>query len=94
MSIFAVLSLTDNKKLEEIIVEKFPTNHYKITSTQWIVSSKETAKQLSDTLGITVDGKGLGPTGSGIILGISSYWGRAHTDIWEWMKVKMEEGDG
>jgi hypothetical protein len=95
MSVFAVLSEEYNPKLEVLITEKYPKDHYKITSTQWLVYSKETTKQLTDTLGITSEGgKKKGDTGSAIVLAISSYWGIANTDMWGWMKVKMEEGSG
>jgi hypothetical protein len=94
MSIFVVLSQVENTLLAAKIAEKFPSDHYKLTSKQWVISSKETAKQLSDTLGITIETTKSGPTGSAIILSISNYWGRASNDFWEWMKVKMEETDG
>jgi len=31
--------------------------------------------------------------GSAIVVGISSYWGRGNTDLWDWMKAKTEESD-
>jgi len=67
--------------------EKFP-DHYEITSTQWMISAKGTVKQISDTLGVSVQEN---PIGSAVLLSISGYWGRASTELWDWMKVKMEE---
>jgi hypothetical protein len=90
MSLFAVLSVTENQKLIAAIKEKFPDpDNYQITPTQWIVSARGTAKQVSDTLGVSVKES---PVGSAVILAISGYWGRANTDLWDWMKAKMEEG--
>jgi len=89
MSLFAVLLPEENPKLVAAIKEKFPdTDHYEITSTQWMISGKGTVKQISDTLGVSVKEN---PIGSAVILAISGYWGRASTDLWDWMKVKMEE---
>ncbi|MBU4233508.1 MAG: hypothetical protein KKD99_11170 [Proteobacteria bacterium] len=88
MSLFAVLLPAETPKLIAAIKEKFP-DHYEITSTQWMISTKGTAKQISDTLGVS--GKEP-PTGDAIILTIAGYWGRAEPNLWEWMKVKMEEG--
>lgn len=88
MSLFAVLSPTENPKLIAAIKEKFPDNNYQITSTQWIVSAKGTAQQISDTLGINAKEN---PTGLALIFAIAGYWGLANTDLWEWMKVKTEE---
>ncbi|MHB8173088.1 MAG: hypothetical protein ACYDFU_01330 [Nitrospirota bacterium] len=92
MSLFAVLFPAENPALQTAIKEKFPENNYKITSTQWIISGKGTAQQISDMLGIT-KGTGPGTSGLGVVLGVSSYWGRADAGLWEWMKVKTEEGD-
>jgi len=87
MSLFAVLLPEENPKLVAAIEEKF-SDHYQVTPTQWIISVKGTAKQISDTLGVS--GKEP-PTGEAVILTIAGYWGRADTNLWEWMKVKMEE---
>jgi hypothetical protein len=94
MSIFVVLSQENNPLLEAKIAEKFPLDYYKLTSTQWVISSKETVKQLSDKLEITIETTKNGPIGSAIIFSISTYWGRASNDFWEWIKVKMEKSDG
>jgi hypothetical protein len=88
MSLFAVLLPAENPKLVAAIKEKFP-DHYEIISTQWIISTKGTARQISDNLGIS----GKEPaTGDAVILTIAGYWGRADPDLWEWIKVKMQEG--
>ena len=91
MSLFAVLSPSVNPKLESAIIEKFPDNHFKINSTQWVVSGKGSAKIISDTIGITSEGDAT--IGSGVVLAFSGYWGRASTDLWEWMKAKIEASD-
>lgn len=88
MSLFAVLLPKENPELVKIIKQKFPEN-YEINPTQWIISAKGTVKQVSDTLGVSIKEN---PTGLAVVLGISGYWGRASTDLWDWMKVKMEEG--
>jgi hypothetical protein len=91
MSVFAVLLPIENPKLTDIIKNKFPEpDHYQITSTQWLVSAKGTAKQVSDTLGVSAKEKE-DRMGSAVILAISSYWGVASTELWDWIKAKMEE---
>ena len=91
MALFAVILPQEDEELEAAIKAKFPdTNHYKISSTQWIVSGKGTAQKISDKLGITGDGSTIG---NGIVLAFTGYWGRASTDLWEWMKAKIEESD-
>lgn len=88
MSLFAVLLPAENPKLIAAIKGKFPDpNNYQITPTQWLISAKGTAQQISSVLGVS-DEK---PVGSAVILAIAGYWGRASSDLWEWMRVKMEE---
>jgi hypothetical protein len=90
MSLFAVLLPAENPNLVTAIKEKFPDpDNYQITPTQWIISAKGTAKQISETLGIS----GKDPsTGNAVILTIVDYWGRADASLWEWMRVNMEKG--
>jgi hypothetical protein len=86
MSIYAVLSRTDNPALEARILELFPNDHYKYSPAQWFISSQGTAKELSDKIGISDKEQNL----SAVILSISHYWGRASTDLWDWMKSRWE----
>lgn len=86
MALFAVLLPYANPTVIASIEEKFPDpNHFKINSTQWVVSGKGTAQKISDLLGTTENG--------GVVLSFSGYWGRADANLWEWMKAKIEESD-
>lgn len=89
MSLFAVLLPKEEGSANLIIKLKaiFPNDNFQITPTQWLISAKGTAKEISEKLGIDDET----PVGLAIILGIAGYWGRASTDVWEWMRVKLEE---
>jgi hypothetical protein len=91
MSLFVVLSNTDNTKIEGAIKEKFPNAYYNISSHQWVVSAEGPAKQVAEKLGITDKEIGSGPA---LIFAVSGYWGWWKTDVWEWMKAKWEKVDG
>jgi hypothetical protein len=86
MSLFAVLLPEENPKLVDAIQAKYPDN-YPITSTQWIVFGKGTAREVSNNLEISTEKT----IGSAVVLTITSYWGRASTDLWDWMRAKIEE---
>jgi hypothetical protein len=90
MSIFVVLSEVDNEKLETLIKEKYPKDHYPLSSRQWLISSGDTAIKLSEDLLITDEEKGHGPA---VVFTISSYYGMANPAIWEWLKEKWEKSD-
>jgi hypothetical protein len=92
MALFVVLLPHENPVVVASIKEKFSNdNYFEINSTQLIVSGKGSAQRISDMIGITSeDEKSIG---SAVVLAFSGYWGRASTDLWEWMRVKIEERD-
>lgn len=49
------------------------------------VSFHGTAQELSNELGITD-----GSSGTGVVVAVSSYYGRAPTNIWEWVNSRWE----
>lgn len=87
MSVFVVISRKNEPKIEPIINSKYPNNNYKVSDNEWFISSKETAQQLYDNLGET-DKISL------IVVSMSSYWGKWSSDLWDWIKIKLETKDG
>ena len=57
----------------------------KVSGDSWflIAPSATTTKEVSDALGITD-----GTNGSGVIVRVDTYYGRANTAIWEWLSAK------
>lgn len=85
MSLFAILAPPDNSKLGPAIETRFANNFYRVWNGQWIISEVGTAREISDKLGISD-----GSNGPGVVLAITTYWGNANTDLWEWMKSRLE----
>ncbi|MES5099643.1 hypothetical protein ABUK73_15555 [Agrobacterium sp. BA1120] len=85
MSIFVVFRVTNPQAVKAAIEASFPHDHYQADVDEWIISANMTAKELSDTLRITG-----GENGSGIVFKMASYYGRAATDLWDWIKTKSE----
>jgi len=84
MTLFAILGHNDDPKLAAALVRHFPNDHLRIGQGQWLLAGKNTTVDVSNLLGITD-----GSNGSAIVVSISSYYGRASTNVWEWMKVKL-----
>jgi hypothetical protein len=85
MIVFAILSPTvSNPALEAAITTNFPNDWLKIGPGQWLTAGRGTAVDVSNLLGIS-DGK----NGVAIIFSIASYFGRADTNVWEWIRVKL-----
>jgi hypothetical protein len=50
------------------------------------------AVELSHALGITKEDKTAGPNGLALVTAVTSYYGRGIGTMWDWLKVKMEQG--
>jgi hypothetical protein len=90
MAVFAVLSKENNSKLATLIKEMFPNDYYEYSSNQWLISTKGTAKEVSDKIGISNKANDL----SAVVFATSSYYGLTETTLWDWIKNKLENTDG
>jgi len=91
MTIFAILMPAPQPELEQAIENTFPKHHFKITETQWLVSSNSTAMDVVAQLGIyDVKNPEKKSNGNAIVLATSSYYGRAPSTVWDWMKSNLE----
>lgn len=53
----------------------------------WIVVDNALTRDISDKLGISSGDGGI----SALVSTVTSYFGRAEPDLWEWMSLRMEE---
>ena len=97
MPIFVLLPQNDvaQANLPAAVARVYPDAHKKLANHNWLVAGKGTAQEVSKKLGITFpDNPTAGPVGTVMVLEIASYYGRATTDIWDWVKTKWEATDG
>lgn len=90
MTIFAVMLPTPAPALSEAIKRLFPNDHLTISETQYLISAGGTALDLSAKLGVYDPKDPSKAVGNAVIFATSSYFGRAPTTIWEWIKTKLE----
>jgi hypothetical protein len=86
MNIFVVFKVSDSTKLERAIEDVYPEDHLKLQDDEWLISGGSTAQEVSDRLGVSS-----GDNGSAMIFRMGSYYGRASTNIWDWIKTKSED---
>ena len=86
MIVFAVLAPEEDPRLATAISSHFKDNFLKLGPGLWFVAGDGTSVDVSNILGIST-----GDTGSVIVVSINSYYGRASTNTWEWLKVKMSK---
>jgi hypothetical protein len=95
MTIFIVCRVQDPPKMKNAVESVFPDDHFDIGHSEWLISSKGTTKEVSDKLGVThTASDNTSGAGSAIIFSVENYFGRAPTNIWEWIKTKAEATNG
>ncbi|AWN47147.1 hypothetical protein DK419_13170 [Methylobacterium terrae] len=93
MSLFLVAATISSAPLiEQAVNEKYANENYRLERGQWIVSAHGmTVMQVAKSLGI---GEENAPNMLAIVVLIANYWGRHDRDLWEWMKIKLEDQHG
>ena len=86
MIVFSVISLTPSDALGEKIQAEYKANSLKLSATNWLIAADGTAKEVCDRLSISEGEIGV----SAVVFATAGYFGRAPTNIWEWIKVKRE----
>lgn len=79
-----------NQAVIDSIEEK---NRYTLQANRgWLIKYDGTTVELSNHLGITGKQKGESSfVGSAMITLVTAYYGRGPTDMWEWLKIRMEQ---
>lgn len=90
MAIFVVFKVSDPGKMHSAVTSVFPLDHLELGDNEWLISARGTAQEVSNRLGLT-PGNDLG---SAIVFSMQSYYGRASTNVWDWIKTKAEETNG
>jgi hypothetical protein len=91
MAIFAILMPTPQPLLKAEIVRLYPDDHLALNDTQYLISTTGTVQSLTTKLGMgPTQEEGKNITGTAVVLATSSYWGRAPSAVWDWMKAKLE----
>ncbi|MEW6598038.1 MAG: hypothetical protein AB1429_11150 [Pseudomonadota bacterium] len=83
MPLFVVIAKRDPTAVREKVKEGFKDSFYELRSDTWIVDAPATSNEIADRVGI----RGEPNVGTGLVVSINGYSGRAENDLWEWLKV-------
>jgi hypothetical protein len=95
MAIFVIFRVADPEKMRAAVARVYPGNHLNIQTDEWLVSDVGTAQEVSTKLGVTLrDNPTQTETGPAMVFSMAGYYGRATTEIWDWIKAKAEAPGG
>ena len=95
MPIFLALPLLhDGQPLERAVLSTISTSdRYKLQADRgWLIKFPGTTVELSNLLKITGHPSGQhSAVGSSLVTPVTSYYGVGPTEMWEWLKTRMEQ---
>lgn len=92
--IYAILGVGNVPAMATAIAQRYSTAHIQVAEGQWLVVDPGTTQEVATKLGV-IEGdaatgfKG-GPAGTALIVGVSGYSGLQASNLWEWMKAKLQ----
>ena len=86
MPVYAVIATKNPEAIGRKIEADYPDSSIPIKTDAWFIDCRKTTRELAVSLGIR-DGE----TGSGIVVLLGNYSGRAPEEIWEWLDVHTSE---
>lgn len=84
-TLFAIFGTNNPAAVKTALEQHHKDAYFELTAGQWMVVAEGTAKEMSDRLGLTT-----GDNGNGVVVASAGYFGRAPSNIWEWILAKMK----
>lgn len=95
MPIYLAIPLISESDLLNTAVELHveASDRYKLQADRgWLVRYEGTTRELCDKIGLTGQAKGeQSPVGSALIVPVTTYYGRGPSEMWEWLKTRLEQ---
>ena len=88
MQVFAVFAVKDNTRVREGLNEHYGDRYHVVGDDAYLLATRdETTREAATKIGIGDNLEGREVT-SGVIVPVTSYWGRGDRTMWEWIAVK------
>lgn len=88
MQVFAVFAVKNGTRVREGLDEHYRNQYHIVGNDAYLLATKdETTREVATKIGIGDKLEGREVT-SGIIVPVTSYWGRGDRTMWEWLAVK------
>lgn len=88
MQVFAVFGVENRTRVQEGLDEHYEKQYRIVGDGVYLLATKdETTREVATKLGLGDVLEGRKVT-SGIVVPVTSYWGRGDPDMWEWIAVR------
>jgi len=85
MAVFVICRLSNAPAVRAALEREFPSDYFDLGYNAWLLAAnRATAKSVSDRLGISD-----GASGSGLVVSVRNYFGRAPDAVWDWLEENL-----
>ena len=93
MQVFAVFGVENNYRVQNGLREHYRDQHYNVGKGVYLLATKdETTREVATKIGLGDEQEGR-ELSAGIVVPVTSFWGRGKSEMWEWIVVK-KRADG
>ncbi len=86
MQVFVAFNISHQALVRARILKSYDGNYFDAGNGSFFISTDgETTRQVATKIGLGDDAD----VTSGIVISVTTYWGRYNKDLWEWISVKM-----
>ena len=83
MPLFVVIAKSNPAAIKARVEDGYKDAYYELRNDAWIIDANVTSRELAENVGIRNDPH----VGTGLVVSINGYSGRAENDLWEWLNV-------
>ena len=92
MQVFVAFAVDDFDRVRRGVARYYNNHHYNAGRGAWFIATEgETARQVATKLGLGDVDPADGNTTGGIVVPVTSFWGRHSVDLWEWIGTKQRQ---
>jgi hypothetical protein len=83
MAVYVVIALGNPAAVSGAVGVHYSANNIPLAQNAWLVADAGTTKDVSDKVGLSN-----GQNSTGVVFGVSGYFGYLSPSVWEWIRSK------
>lgn len=85
MQVFVAFNISNPSLVRSNLEKRYSDRYYDDGNSFFIATDGETTRQLASNIGLGDEE----PATSGIVIPVTTFWGRYDSEVWEWISVKL-----